>query len=252
MKFVLPSFALVLLACSTSSPDESSSNPSSSAGSSAPVGSSAEALRKLGQVGADDVQACREAAARCAAGSDAASNPFCGRIGQHCDDLEAQLAADRADLEQCLEEAAACERSAADPADCALARAACEPADGEFRARRGRTQQCADRAERCLAPGGAGAGFGRRVADADAGFGRRVADADAGAGVCEADDDDFVGCCRGRHGRAGDAGADGFGAGRRGRGGFPGQGFRPDRDRDREDLDAGAPPPRGAPFGRAP
>jgi hypothetical protein len=239
MKITLPSIALVLLACSTSAPNTSSESSSA-------VASSAEALRKLGQLDADDVEQCRDAAARCTARDDGGANPFCERIEQHCDDLEAQLAADRAELEQCLEEAAACEASAADPADCVAERAACEPADGAFRARRGRTTQCASRAERCFA---AGAGFDRR-----SGFGRRGAlDADAidaGAGVCEQQDTDFVGCCQG-HRRGADAGAPGLaGPGRRGRGGLPGADR--DGDRDREDRDAGAPRPRrGAPF-RAP
>ncbi|HWO11102.1 MAG TPA: hypothetical protein VNN80_16520 [Polyangiaceae bacterium] len=237
MKITLSSIALVLLACSTSAPN-TSSEPAFGT-----VLSSAEALRQLGQVDADDVEQCRDAAARCAARDDGGSNPFCARVEQHCDDLEAQLAADRAELEQCLAEAAECEASAADPADCAAARAACEPADGAFRARRGRTMQCAGRAERCFE----GAGFGLRF-----GFGRRGAAPAADAGVCEEQDTDFVGCCHGRgHGGA-DAGAPGFGFGRPGRGGLPGPGVDRDRDRDDadDDADAGARRPRPAPFGR--
>lgn len=252
MKIVLPSFALVLLACSTSAPNKSS-EPSPS---SASVGSSAEALRKLGQLDADDVQKCRAVAERCA-GGDAGANPICERIDEHCDQLEAQLAADRTDLQQCLERAAACEAAATDPADCAEERAACEPADGDHRARRGQTMQCAGRAESCLGNRmggrfGFGFGFGRRGGNDEADAG------DAGAGVCQAGDDDFVGCCRGHHGNGADAGAPaqngGFG---RGRGGFGQGGFDRDRgrdqDRDRDAADAGAPGPRpGAPFRRNP
>lgn len=255
MKIALPSLTLVLLACSTSSPDTSASGkPGTSDTTAAPststasLGSSAEALRKLTQVDANDVQQCRDAAARCNAGGDAASNPFCGRVSQHCDDLEAQLAADRAELEQCLADAAACEASAADPADCAAARAACEPADGNFRARRGRTLECAGRAERCFDGGGFGGRFGF------GGFGRRDADA-ADAGTCDDDTTDFVGCCQGHHARGGDAGVPAFGQGRGGPGGFPGPGLRPDRNDDRDDdiADAGARRPRpGAPLRRAP
>lgn len=251
MKIALSSLATVLLACSTSSSPDATPEVSSTT-----VSSSAEALRKLGQVDADDVQKCRAAAQRCEDGPDAAANPFCERIDQHCDDLEEQLAADRAELAQCLAEAAACEENAADPAECAAARAACEPADGEFRARRGRTRQCAERAERCLSEGGPGArfGFGRGAARDD----DRADAGDAGANVCTPDDTDFVGCCSGRHER-GDAGAQGFGGfGRGGRAGFPGRGPRPDRDRDAADAgaDAGASArgfgPPGAPFRRAP
>ena len=239
MKIALTTFATVLLACSTSSPDATRTERGAS------VASSREALRKLGQLDADDVQTCRAAARRCAAGEDATSNPFCERIDQHCDELDAQLAVDRAELAQCLEQAAACEESAADPSECAAARAACEPREGDFRARRGRTRECAARAERCLNDDGFGGRFGRGRVE-------RLADAgDADAGVCTPDDADFVGCCRGRHER-GDAGVDGSGGfGRSGRVGFPGRGFRPDRDR--EDGDAGPPRPGpGSPFRRAP
>lgn len=238
MKLALPMTALVLLACSTSEPRSSATESS--------VGSSAEALRKLGQLDADDVQRCRDAASRCASGNDSGANPFCERISDHCDALEAQLAEDRAELEQCLQEAAACEAAASDPAECADARAACEPADGNFRARRGRTFQCADRAEQCLA---AGAGFGRGF-----GFGRRRAaqsadTGDAGAPTCDADATDFVGCCHG-HGGGADAGVPGFGqlGGRRGPFGGPqgrGPGVHHDRDADDGAPDAGAQPFRG-------
>jgi hypothetical protein len=226
MKIALTSIATVLLACSTSSPSSTRSEPS------AAVASAREALLELGRLDADDVRECRAAAQRCAAGDDAASNPFCQRIDRHCDELDAQLARDRAELASCLERAAACEDGAADPSDCAAARASCEPREGEFRERRGRTRECAERAERCLGQGGLGgrSGFGRgRAEPADAG--------DTDAGVCAPDDADFVGCCRGRHER-GDAGFDGPGGFGRGRAGFPGGGFRPDPERD--DGDAGA------------
>lgn len=241
MKIVLTSLPMVLLACSTSSPDATRAEPSAS------VSSSREALRKLGQLDADDVRECRAAAQRCAAGDDAAANPFCDRIDQHCDDLDAQLADDRAELASCLARAAACEEDAADATACAAARATCEPSEGEFRERRGRTRECAERAQRCLGDNGRGGRFGF-------GRGRPEPVADAGgadAGVCTPDDADFVGCCRGRH-EGGDAGVESSGGfGRRGRAGFPGRGFSPDSDRD--DGDAGAlRPGLDAPFRRGP
>ena len=138
MRLVLPLTAAMLpaamlLACSTSAPNKSS-EPSENASS---IGSSAEALRKLGQVDANDVQKCRDVADACSAGADSGSNAACERISAHCDELEAQLAADRAELEQCLQEAADCELTATDAAQCAEERAACEPKDGNFRTRRG-------------------------------------------------------------------------------------------------------------------
>ena len=81
MKIALSSLATVLLACSTSSSPDATPEVSRTT-----VSSSAEALRKLGQVDADDVQKCRAAAERCEAGPDAAANPFCERIDQHCHD----------------------------------------------------------------------------------------------------------------------------------------------------------------------
>jgi len=245
--------AAMLLACSTSAPNKSS-EPSENASS---VGSSAEALRKLGQLDANDVQQCRDVADACSDGADSGSNAVCDQISAHCDALEAQLAADRADLEQCLQEAADCEQTATDPAQCADQRAACEPKDGNFRTRRGQTMQCAGRAEQCIAPGRGffGRGFGRRGFEADAG--------DAGAVVCDDSAVDFVGCCQGKH-HDGDAGVgvNGIFGGPRGPG-RPGQvpGAGPqqhdnDNDNDDDRADAGAPrrgppaPPFG--FGRAP
>jgi hypothetical protein len=166
------------------------------------VGSSAEALRQLGRLGTEDVEKCRAFAARCAARADSGANPRCDRISDHCDDLETQLAEDRAELEQCLEEAATCEASAA--LDCERARAACSPKDEDFRARRGRTLECSSRVERCIDRGGA--------------------PGDAGADVCEDDADDFARCCHGEH----DFGAD-AGAGRFGRRRHAGSGFDDDR-----------------------
>ncbi len=207
----------VLLGCNTSE-STGSTEPSVS------VGTSTEALRQLGQRDASDVAACRAIAASCASEADSGPNARCDRLEQHCDQLAQQLEEDRAELEQCLEEAAACEQSATDPAECEAARAACAPDDRELQSRRGRTLQCASRAERCLDPG---ARFGRAraasSADEDAG-------ADAGAQSCDAEATDFVGCCRGQHAGAGDAGVGaanarrpgafgGFQAGR-GRGGF--------------------------------
>ena len=236
-----PLTALLLLACSTSTP---STSPGGSTSTS--VGSSAEALRKQRQLDANDVDRCRDLVAQCAANGgadDAGAGRGCERLGALCDQLEERLAADRAELEQCLEEAAACEAAASDPADCEAERAACEPTDRVFRDRRGRTLECSGRAQQCF-------GRGRGRVDADA-------DADAGAGVCEAGDDDFIGCCQGKHGRPGergDAGVDGddrrpgfgfgpgsgaFGAGPFGRGGDGRDGDRGDEGDD--GADAGSP-----------
>lgn len=206
------------LACNTSS----SSTP---AGNTASVGDSAEALRQLSRRDADDVEKCREIAASCGADAGLGKRGFCDAIGRHCDELEEQLQSDRAELEQCLEAAAACEQTATDPADCEEERAACEPADQTFRNRRGRTMECADRAEQCLDRGG---GFGRR------GRGQEL---DAGGAVCDDEATDFVGCCRGKHGGRGDAGVNGdedrFGPGR-------GGGFRPRAPGAGAEADAGA------------
>jgi hypothetical protein len=224
---LIPLTALLLLACSTSTPTTSSSETPA-------VGSSAEALRKQRQLDADDVERCRDLAAQCTDfAGDAGFGRACDRLDAHCDQLEEQLAADRAELEQCLEAAAACEAAAADPAECADERAACEPADRDLRGRRGQTLECSNRAEQCFG--------GRRGRD----------DADAGALACEDGDDDFIGCCQGKHGRRGqrgDAGIDGddrrpgFGFGT----GFGGidRDERADRndDGDRDDAaDAGRP-----------
>jgi hypothetical protein len=203
---ILTGCVLVGLACNTSS----SATPT---GGSALVGDSAEALRQLGRRDADDVEKCREIAASCDADAGAGKRAVCDAIGRHCDELEAQLESDRAELEQCLEAAAACEQTAADPADCEEERAACVPADRSFRGRRGRTMECADRAEQCLDRGG---GFGRRG---------RATEGDAGAAVCDEEATDFVGCCRGKHGDRGDAGVSGDDRFDRGRG----SGFGPRR-----------------------
>lgn len=228
---LIPLTALLVLACSTSTPTTSSSEPTS-------VGNSAEALRKQRQLDADDVDRCRDLAAQCTdLAGDAGLGRACERLSAHCDQLEQQLATDRADLEQCLEAAAACEAAAADPADCADQRAACEPADRDLRGRRGRTLECSNRAEQC---------FGGR--------GRGRVDGDAGALACEDGDDDFVGCCQGNHGRPGDRGDAGVDADDR-RPGFgfgPPPGFVPgagaigrgqrDDDADKDDAaDAGRP-----------
>jgi hypothetical protein len=238
MRLLLPlTAAMLIAACNTSAPTGSEPSPAESSGS---VGSAAEALRKLGQLDATDVQKCRDVAQQCAEG-DSGSNPICARIGAHCDALEAQLASDRSELEQCLEEAADCEQAASDPADCAQARAACEPADGDFHARRGKTLQCASRAEQCIAPGGRGFGPG---------FGRRGAgEGDAGAVVCDADAVDFVGCCQGGHRHDGDAGVEGVRGGFGGPNGFgvpPGR-PGPFQHDDDEAADAGT-PRRGFPL----
>jgi hypothetical protein len=213
---LVPVSAVMLLACNTSQPT-ASTDPAVS------VGTSAEALRQLGQKVASDVAQCRDIVASCASEADSGSNARCDRLEQHCEQLEQQLEDDRAELEQCLEEAAACEQSATDPAECEAARAACTPSDRQFQSRRGRTLQCASRAAQCLDPG---ARFGRgraisNAADADAG-GDAGRDADAGSQSCDAEATDFVGCCRGQHAGAGDAGVGAANARRPGAfGGFP-------------------------------
>ena len=98
------------LACGTSAPTTSPETAGS-------IGSSADALRKLGQLDAQDVDQCRAFAASCvAAAADSGSALGCDRISEHCDALEEQLATDRSDVEQCLEKAVACEAAATDPA----------------------------------------------------------------------------------------------------------------------------------------
>jgi hypothetical protein len=212
---LVPVSAVMLLACNTSEP-KASTDPAIS------VGTSAEALRQLGQRVASDVEECRAIAASCASEADSGSNVRCDRLEQHCDQLAQQLAEDRAELEQCLEEAAACEQSAADPAECEAARAECTPSDRQFQSRRGRTLQCASRTEQCLDPG-ARFGRARAASNADAGAAADAdADADAGAQSCNAEATDFVGCCRGQHAGAGDAGVGAANARRPGAfGGFP-------------------------------
>jgi hypothetical protein len=186
---------LILLACSTPAPSASNQAP--------PLGSSNEALRQLGKQDADDVQSCRRAAERCEeAAADSGSSAVCGQITEHCDDLEAQLAQVRSELEQCLANAAQCEQTATDPAQCQAVRDACAPARESFRGRRGATLQCADRAEQCFTRGvGLNVRFRPQQAS-DAG-----ADGDAGAQVCDDAAFDFVGCCHGKHGGGPDAGA---------------------------------------------
>jgi hypothetical protein len=189
------------------------------------VGTSAEALRKQRQLDSDDVERCRDRVAACSDkdANDAGLGRGCERLSTLCDQLEEQLAADRAELEQCLEEAAACEAAATDPEECADERAACEPADRDLRGRRGDTLECSNRAEQCF-------GGGR---------GRGQDDGDAGALVCEDGDDDFIGCCQGKHGRRGQRGDAGVNAdGRRPGFGFGfGAGDRFDRDDDDSDDD---------------
>jgi hypothetical protein len=236
----------MLLACNTSPPTPSTDRTLS-------VGTSAEALRQLGQRVASDVEECRALAASCASEADSGPNVRCDRLEQHCEQLAQQLEEDRAELEQCLEEAAACEQSAADPAECEAARAACTPSDRQFQSRRGRTLQCASRAEQCLDPG---ARFGRARAASNAGAG---ANADAGAQSCDAEATNFVGCCRGQHAGAGDAGVGAatnarrpgaFGGFQAGRGGgafgggnaFGGHAFGEKNDDQAEAADAGAGP----------
>jgi hypothetical protein len=218
----IPFAAVMVLACNTPQPTQSSDAPVS-------VGSAAEELRGLGQRDRDDVEQCRAFAARCSADLDSGSSRRCARIEQHCDALEEQLEEDRAEIEECLEEAAQCEQNASDPADCEEARGACAPADRQFRTRRDRTRQCASRAEQCLDP--------------DNRF-DRPREVDAGVQACDPDAIDFVGCCRGKHGADGDAGVERTES-RFGR--APRDGFQPRRDvgpSGNDDPDAGVPPPR--------
>lgn len=197
---VTPFAALMLLACgcgSSGAPTGSSSSDSTSG----TTGSSAAALRQLGQRDADDVSRCRAVARHCGA-ADASSNPFCAQMTAHCDELEAQLAGVRSEFEQCLAEAAECEQTATDPAACDAARAACGAPAKDFEARRGTTLACSERTESCL-----GRGMGPR--------GRRDDGVtDAGVETCDGEALDFVGCCHGQHrGGAEDAG-DGHGFGK--------------------------------------
>jgi hypothetical protein len=179
------SMALACASSTSSAPDNSAS-----------VGGSAEALRSLGQRDARHVEECRAKVADCTDDAGSADRFRCERVSKHCDDLADQLASDRAELEQCLEAAVACEETAIDPADCESLRDACRPTDRQFNTRRGRTLECASKAEQCL----------QRGDDDDARADRRSNDGDAGAAVCDDDATDFVGCCRGKHRDRGDAG----------------------------------------------
>jgi hypothetical protein len=210
----IPLCALMALACGTSSaPDDSAS-----------VGGSAEALRSLGQRDAQRVDKCRARVAECTADSGSAAGSRCERVSRHCNELAEQLESDRAELEQCLEAAVACEEKASDPADCESLRDACATTDRQFNTRRGRTMECANRAEQCL------------QADDDGRADPRSAD--AGAAVCDDDATDFVGCCRGRHRDPGDAGVnDDVFNGRQGR--ASNGVFGPSRDERGRDLDVG-------------
>lgn len=219
--------ALALFACSTASAPDTS-DPTT-------VGSSEEELRKLAQLGAEDVGNCRAIADRCSQLSDSGASLACDRIADHCEELETQLAEDRAELEQCLQAAAACEQDPNAAADCDAARAACGPRGDEFRERRDRTLQCSSRAAQCLERRG---GMIRGGAS------------DAGADVCEDGADDFVGCCHGNRDFGGDAGAGGDRLGVLGRRSKPdvdaGSGFGPGADDDRPEP-PGLPLPRRRP-----
>lgn len=222
------------LACSTSAPTP----PSEAAGS---IGSSADALRKLGQLDAQDVDQCRAFAASCVtAAADSGSALGCDQINEHCDALEAQLADDRSDVEQCLERAVACEAAATDPTECEDERAACASADGKFRGRREGTLQCSNQAEQCLGRGmrGGNRGFGRV-----GGAANRAEPGDAGPSACDDDAVDFVGCCQHRHDSNGDAGARGEGD-RFGRGRGLGAREFGEHHTDRHDEQVDAGPPR--------
>ncbi len=207
----VPTFALMVLACSAE-PAESTS-----------VGSAAEALRQLEEREVGDVARCRSKASFCAADAGGALGPLCERISNHCEALAGELADARAEIADCLEEAAACEQTASTAADCEAARALCAPADRDFRGRRDRTLNCSSQAEQCL--------------------GSVATEADAGGLVCDDDARDFVGCCRGKHGTGGDAGV----RDERRDDSERGFGFRPrrerdhDRDRGGDVADGGAP-----------
>jgi hypothetical protein len=196
-----------LMACGTSAPTKATDTDTASANVS-DVGSASEAIKQLGKNDADVVSKCEELVQGCEkfAGDSGVGATVCDRIGEHCTELAQQLSEARDAFQKCLEGVAACEASAASPADCRAQREACNPAGKDFEARRGETLACSDRTQSCLP----------RMR----GFGDRDDRADAGANSCGADAMDFVGCCHGGHGGGfggGDAGAGrppSFGGGR--------------------------------------
>jgi hypothetical protein len=208
-----------LMACGTSAPTQAS-DKDPEASNVTDVGSASEAIRQLGKNDADVVSKCEELVQGCEkfAGDAGVGAAVCDRLGEHCTELAQQLSEARDQFQKCLEGVAACEASAASPADCRAQREACNPAGKDFQARRGATLACSERTQSCMprmrGPGGRGG-------DDD--------DADAGANSCGAGAMDFVGCCHGHGG--GHFGGDDAGVGRspfagRGAGaalpGFPG------------------------------
>jgi hypothetical protein len=202
--------ALVLIGCgSNMSTPSSTSSPAGSAAATdeAPVGSATEALRQLNKNDNDAVQSCDDLVQRCNAhfaDSGAAAN-ICDKLAQHCSELDAELSAVRAAIQNCLEKAAACEQSkGADAGSCEAAHQACAPADKDFQAKRGQALQCSQNTQACLVPKMGPFHFGR------------PGDADAGANTCDANATDFAGCCHGHNNHFGnDAGVFGgsFGGG---------------------------------------
>lgn len=196
-----PLAALILLGCGSTASTATSTAPATTSDDTS-VGSATEALRQIGKNDTDVVQSCQDLVQKCnehAADSGAAG--ICDKLATHCAELDAQLAAVRAKIEDCLTKAAACEQSkGGDAGACSAAREACAPEDKDFEARRGQTLQCASHAQSCLERGHADFGFGRGAAEAS----------DAGA-ACDDNGLDFVGCCRGGFGHEqGDAGLRGM------------------------------------------
>jgi hypothetical protein len=202
--------ALVLIGCGSnaSMPSSTSSSAASAAATDeAPVGSATEALRQLNKNDNDALQSCDDLVQRCNEhfSDSGATAGVCDKLAQHCAELDAELSAVRAAIQNCLEKAAACEQSkGADAGSCEAAHQACAPADKDFRAKRGQALQCSQNAQACLVPQMGPFHFGASGAS------------DAGPNQCDANASDFVGCCHGHDNHfGGDAGVFGgaFGGG---------------------------------------
>jgi len=184
-----PLAGLILLGCGSTASTTTSSAPADTSSDNT-VGSATEALRQIGKNDTDVVQSCEDLVQKCNEhAADSGAGGICDKLATHCAELDAQLSAARAKIEDCLTKAAACEQSkGADAGACEAAHEACVPDDKDFQAKRGATLECASHTQSCLERGhfGFGAGFGRGAAGAS----------DAGAD-CDANALDFVGCCHG-------------------------------------------------------
>jgi hypothetical protein len=176
-----PLAALILLGCGSTASTATSTAPATTSDDTS-VGSATEALRQIGKNDTDVVQSCEDLVQKCNEhAADSGAGGICDKLAAHCAELDAQLSAVRAKIQDCLTKAAACEQSkGADAGACSAAREACAPEDKDFEAKRGQTLECANQAQSCLARGR----FGRGDAS------------DAGA-ACDANGLDFVGCCHG-------------------------------------------------------